>query len=494
MSRWSPLSLAALFVLVITQDLPAQLLPDPTPERCSALTRTTSAREWLDRAARAVLPDDTTNRVLAWRASHDTPLWEQSDRMYAPHIPNANLTERWFDWQSGVEGRGSIERRTAAGQRPPQLYDYARIYAARDTMVTAWPEMQARLFRYGAFNPWLVLRAWRQHAANARPIQRCLYRDAWRVVLERDGERLYLSESDGVPVKLERTESHYLWGQVKAEYLWSTWWGVTGGGSYPNAAFRFFDGALYDRAGVSQFQMRLVPRDSAPRLDVTGAQSASPSPAFDLPDTIRVSDNTWVLQTRAYSHAVTLRRDTVFLFDATTSEARSRGDSAWIARLFPGRHPVVLVVTDLAWPHISGVRFWVARGATVVSHRASESFLRRVVDRRWTLNPDLLESTRQAAPFRFRAVDDSLRLAGGDIVIHALRNTSTETAVGAWIAPDRFFWAGDYVQGGGTSPYARDVVSTIRQLGLVPLTVGAQHVSTTPWPTLEARYPARYQP
>lgn len=491
MTRTSTLRIATLLALAITQDLHAQLLPEPTPERCVAGTGSTTASQWLDRAARAVLPADTVDRVLAWRGSHDTPLWEQSDRMYAPHIPNATLTERWFDWRTGVEGRGSIERRTTPGQRPAQLYDYTGIYGSRDSTVVAFPAAFANNLRYGGFNPWLVLREWRHHAADARVAQRCLYRDAWRVVLERDGERLFLSESDAVPVKLERTESHYLWGQVKAEYLWSTWWGVTGGGAYPNAAFRFFDGTLYDRAGVFQFQVRLIPRDSAPRLDVAGAQPAPSATAFDMPDTIRVSDNTWLLQTRAYTHAVTLRRDTVFLFDATTSEARSRGDSTWIARLFPGRHPIVLVVTDLAWPHISGVRFWVARGATVVSHRASESFLRRVVDRRWTLNPDALESTRQAAPFRFRAVDDSLRLAGGDIVVHALRNTSTETAVGAWIAPDRFFWAGDYVQGGGTSPYARDVVSTIRQLGLVPLTVGAQHASVTPWPALDARYPAR---
>jgi hypothetical protein len=80
----------------------------------------------------------------------------------------------------------------------------------------------------------------------------------------------------------------------------------------------------------------------------------------------------------------------------------------WIGKLFPGPHPVAVVVTDLAWPHVAGVRYWVGAGATVISHRASEPFLREVVERRWTLAPDLRERRRAGTPFRFRSVEVSL--------------------------------------------------------------------------------------
>ena len=153
-----------------------------------------------------------------------------------------------------------------------------------------------------------------------------------------------------------------------------------------------------------------------------------------------------------------------------------------------------LVVTDLAWPHISGVRFWVARGATIVSHAMSEVFLRRVVDRKWTLSPDALEALRSSGTgprWSFRAVGDSLRLAGGVVTVHSMRGTSTEGAVGVWIGPDRFFWAGDYVQGTLTSPYQRDVVATIRALRLTPNKVGAQHVPLSDWSALSADSSAR---
>src|SRR5262245_61780730 len=105
------------------------------------------------------------------------------------------------------------------------------------------------------------------------------------------------------------------------------------------------------------------------------------------PDTERVSASTFLLRNRGYTEAVTLQRDTVFVFDATQGDERVRQDSAWIAALFPGRHPIAVVVTDLAWPHVAGVRAWVARGATIVSHRAAKPFLTEVVNRRWTQTP-----------------------------------------------------------------------------------------------------------
>src|SRR5262245_63206641 len=122
------------------------------------------------------------------------------------------------------------------------------------------------------------------------------------------------------------------------------------------------------------------------------------------PDTVRVSASTFLLRNRGYTETVTLVRDTVFVFDATQGEERVRQDSVWISALFPGRHPIVVVVTDLAWPHVAGVRAWVARGATIVSHRAARDFLTQVVNRRWTLAPDLLEKRRPRVALKFRAV------------------------------------------------------------------------------------------
>jgi hypothetical protein len=484
---------AVVFTIALPTTAPAaqQLHLPPSTERCSAAPAgTMTAAAWLERAAAVTLPADMNGRVLHYRVYHDFVLWEQSDRMYEPFIPNVADRDSWYDPQSGMIGRQPVERPLASGAWPAELMGPTDRYFIRDTVAMKIPDTSGRVGIVHTLNPWDVLRRFRDRAADVRVTGRCVYRDFPRIVLTLGDERLYITESDGTPIKLEREEPHYLFGQVRAEYLWTTWWGVKGGGRYPVASFLLYDGEVYHRHATGLGTAAMVSRDSIPKL-TPPATTTPPPPAFSMtadPDTVRVSADTWLLVTRAYTQAVTLQRDTVFVLDATSSEARARADSAWIARLFPGKHPVVLVVTDLAWPHISGVRFWVARGATIVSHAGSEAFLRRVIDRRWTRQPDALEQARGTAPFRFRGVTDSLRLAGGAITVHAMRGQSTEGAVAAWVPSASFFWAGDYIQGDPTSPYARDVAGTIRYLGLSPAKIGAQHVTISDGPDFLRRH------
>jgi hypothetical protein len=148
----------------------------------------------------------------------------------------------------------------------------------------------------------------------------------------------------------------------------------------------------------------------------------------------------------------------------------------------------VLVVTDLAWPHVAGVRFWVASGATVVSYRASRAFLEQIVAHHWTVKPDKLEIQRKRGPvtLRFRPVSDSLRLAGGDIGLYPIDGTGSEGALMAYVRKARFLWASDFVQS-TTDPtlYALEVWRAARRVGLDPLWVSAEHVPVTSWETID---------
>lgn len=203
------------------------------------------------------------------------------------------------------------------------------------------------------------------------------------------------------------------------------------------------------------------------------------------PDTVRIGANAFLLRTRAYTNAVVLARDTVFILDAQTGEDRARADSAWIGRLFPGRHPFVLVVSDLAWPHIAGVRYWVANGATVVSHEASRGFLQRVVARRWTDAPDLLERRRAHTAFRFRGIDSATTLAGGALQLIPIDGIGSEGSVMTWLPGETLLFAGDYVQRvDRPTAYAREVYDATVRAGLRPDRVAAMHLPVTPWATL----------
>ena len=114
---------------------------------------------------------------------------------------------------------------------------------------------------------------------------------------------------------------------------------------------------------------------------------------------------TYILANPGYREVVTKVGDDVFLLDATQGEQRAREDEEQIAKLFPGKHKLTVVVTDLAWPHVSGLRYWVASGAAVLAHKTAYNFLQSVIDRKWTLAPDFLEQHRETIKFKFTGVD-----------------------------------------------------------------------------------------
>ena len=181
----------------------------------------------------------------------------------------------------------------------------------------------------------------------------------------------------------------------------------------------------------------------------------------------------------------------IYLLDATQSEDRARQDADVIATLFPGPHKVNIVVTDLAWPHVAGVRYWVAQGATIVAHAAARGFLRQVVDRRWTLAPDSLEKRRQRDPKSVRMhripVREPTSVAGGALRLAPIDGIGSEVALMAYVAADRLLWASDYIQTiDEPGLYANDVMQAAQRADIHPERVAAQHLPLSEWKTVLA--------
>lgn len=460
------------------------------PRGCMREASGPTAAEWLRRSEEAVGMTLAAPGVVHFHGVEAQEQNYQSDRTYPPFFSSFVTRDLWFDPRTGVE-RIASEYTTLGGDFTPPTYvgTAAASYVPHgDTLVPAGPAHR-EILQTRALDPWAVLWDW-SAAGDAVVDGRCVYRDYARVVLRRSGpfgpERLFLDAKTAFPVKLERVEAHYLWGQQRVEYIYETWL-LDAGAAHPGAVFRVADGDVEVSRSVDRFL--LTRRDSAPPLAAPAGDTMSLAlPIFlqALPtDTARVGRHAFVLRNQGYGEVVALARDTVIVLDATQSEARARQDSAWIGRLFPGRHPVLLVVTDLAWPHVGGVRFWVASGATVVSRRTSRAFLERVVGRRWTRAPDKLERLRVRPPLRFRPVGDSLRLAGGDVVAYAIDGAASEGALAVYLPADRFLWGSDYVQDlSRPTLYALEVERAVARVGVHPATVAAEHLPATTWDDL----------
>ncbi len=481
-------SLAILFpvaALVAAVFQPGTAPSQATTERCRP-SAVRNADSLIQASISAIGLDRVAGRVRVSPATDVVSMKFQSDRMYPPYLRRtANLTVT-ADWE-----RAALRTEQTVGPNTiAYVSDGSRrvLYSPRGAQLV--PPRQANASDERALDPWMVLADWRG-AKDTHVVGECHYRDYWRTVIARrtdaGDERLYVDAKTGFPIKLDRRDRDLLWGDVHAEYLWSIW-APAGDAVAPQFAYRIVEGEVDHERIVQTFTLQ--PRDSTTRLEIAAdAKPMPPRSAPPPPDTVRVSANTYVLVTPSYTNVVTLQRDTVFVLDAQTSAERAQQDSAWIGKLFPGRHPIVLVVTDLAWPHIAGVRYWVALGVPVFSHRASRDFLRQVVDHRWTLEPDALEKRRRTVKLDFHAVEDRSDLAGGAVRLRSIDGVGSEGAVMAYIPSDRFLYAGDYIQPGGpgsfSAVYAREVRAAVQRAGFTPERFVAMHMKLGDWTDVE---------
>jgi hypothetical protein len=453
---------------------------------------TGDAHAVLQRAAHVIGLDVVSTKVLALRGSDVVVQDYQSDRTsYPPYLSDVEPIELWYAPASGVERRSASSAMAGYQYGAPTTIGTERAtYTARDTALTASEESHAAMYARRPLNAWAVVRDW-QADAGARVVERCTYRDYPRLVLTRNGargaERLFLDEKSGFPIKLERDEPHYLWGQNRVEYVYSTWQRV-GDAAIPGVSFRVVDGQTNVERNLNM--IRLLPSDSAPSLDLPPrtAPMGFAVPAFlrpSNPDTMRVAPNVFVLRNPGYAEMVALARDTVFLFDATQGDERARFDSVWIGKLFPGRHPIAVVVTDLAWPHIAGVRYWASLGTPIYTHRAAVRMLDSVIARHWTLAPDRLEQTKTRRAPRIRPVSDTLRLAGGDLLLFAIDGASSEVALAGFDNANGVLWGSDYIQDpNAPSMYLDEMCRALARVHRTPRTAAAEHIRVTPWEKL----------
>jgi hypothetical protein len=467
--------------------------PASLAQRTGVPPRPAAAREdpaaVLARAREVMGFDRAGQSVIHYRAVAAAEQNYQSDRTYPPFFSAMQVKEGWLDPRSGVERVAVQTTYPGGGPSPAQVSftDARRAFFLAKEQMRPLPHtyMQSRYL-----NPWNVIADWTA-AGGVRFVGHEVYRDYSRIVLARTtpyGEhRLFIDAKSGFPVKLDLQEKHYLWGQRHIEYLYADWT-QSAGVMIAGASFMLADG----KTEISQTlgDVEMIAHDKAPLLTLPeGSPPADELPPFLQPldlKVVQVGPKTYLLSNPGYTEAVTEIGDEIFLFDATQGEERAKKDAAAIAKLFPGKQKVTVVITDLAWPHVAGVRYWVASGATIIAHKAAREFLQSVIARRWTLAPDLLEQRRQTARLKFVGIDTTFRLAGGAISLHPIDGIGSEVALMGYVVADRFLWAADFIQTvAEPTSYTSEVWRATQRDGLHPERTAAEHLPLTPWSKIE---------
>jgi glyoxylase-like metal-dependent hydrolase (beta-lactamase superfamily II) len=172
-----------------------------------------------------------------------------------------------------------------------------------------------------------------------------------------------------------------------------------------------------------------------------------------------VGKGIWWLQGNGNAFSILFEFDDhLTLFEAPTSEARSKAVIDKARATVPSKPLTEVIVTHHHFDHTGGLRTAVAEGLTVIAHKGNEGIFREVASRKATLKPDLL--SKSGKTLKFRGMEDTLVLKDNsmEVVLYRLHdNTHAPYLITAFVPRDNILVQGDLIDMGWTQhPWAEN--------------------------------------
>jgi glyoxylase-like metal-dependent hydrolase (beta-lactamase superfamily II) len=160
-------------------------------------------------------------------------------------------------------------------------------------------------------------------------------------------------------------------------------------------------------------------------INVTGVQANPANAAMEAPDAVKhapvpqvvaasekLADGVWFIGGGTHNSVLIEYKDFLAVVEAPNSEERSLAVIAEAKRLVPNKPIRYLINTHHHWDHSSGIRTYVAEGATIITSESNKAYYEDAWKRPRTLEPDNLSRTPKKATFI--TVTDKYVLTDGD--------------------------------------------------------------------------------
>lgn len=308
--------------------------------------------------------------------------------------------------------------------------------------------------------------------------------------------RLLLNAWTYLPTMLELVRDDPMWGDV-TERRWFSFWTMHGGGlMYPRQTTTEWNGVPYIDTTVHDVQinptldetMFQIPEDAA-RTFAANATRSTGMNSLTLDPSRVAAVNDWVTQVAGGFNVHFVKQpDGLVILEATTTSSYSASVLALAEQRYPGVPIKAVVTTSDAWPHLSGIREYVARGIAVYALDLNVPILSRLIAAPRTIAPDALAKAPKAA--KLTAVSTRTTIGTGETRIELIpvRGEMGERMMLAWLPGGKLLYSSDLIQRGRTPgsffmPMMLAEVATAverENLGVIDRVIG-MHLPPTPW-------------
>ena len=265
---------------------------------------------------------------------------------------------------------------------------------------------------------------------------------------------LYVNVSTGQLTKLTTLENDHLRRDVEIEVAYEDWTPADGGLSFPNRVLVTLDGEqVHEETRTSiavnqPFDATLVelPTDVSPEFDQELADWGAANHhiyrmmAFiGFPfsgqntnvETVEIADGVHHVLGSSHHTLVIEQEEGIVVAEAPLHELRSEAVLTWIKATFPNKPITHVIPTHHHTDHSSGLRTYVAEGATVVVHPMAREFFENVFQAASTVLPDRLAQNPVSATIETLPADGAFTIpdAALPVEVYPLRNDHAEDMV-----------------------------------------------------------------
>lgn len=285
-----------------------------------------------------------------------------------------------------------------------------------------------------------------------------------------------------------------IWGDV-TEQRWYSWWDLQKGLWYPRQVTVEWNGVPFSDTSVMDLVVDAPVNDAdftIPAETAAAFATAKDRPAglatlaLDETKAIDVAPNV-VLLAGNWNVLLVRQPDGLVIVEAPISTKYSAQVLAAAAKRFPGVPLKAVVTTSDAWPHIGGIREYVARRLPIYALDLNVPILDRLARAPRTTDPDAL-SARPVAP-RWKPVSQLTTIGTGELRIQLMpvRGEAGERMMVAYLPGLRLAYSSDLIQPGRGGDFfmpgmiAEVVAAFEREQAGDPQQVVGMHLTPTPW-------------
>jgi hypothetical protein len=271
---------------------------------------------------------------------------------------------------------------------------------------------------------------------------------------------LYLNANTFLPTMVETKSfsaySHFwqVWGDVTTRTFYSYWTLESGGLRYPHQLDIFKNEYHVRSFTITKLKFNIeIPEDSFKvSEDVRTAYAKQPLMAIDdlplgRPDQPAHEIAPGIVNIPGrWNVAIVRQTDGIVIIEAPISSGYSAKVIEEAGRRFPGVPIKAVITTSDAFPHLGGVREYVARNVPVYALDLNLPILRRLIAAPHSISPDMLERNKRKPDFKVVMKKTVIGEGANRLEIYPIRSETGERMMMIYFPEHKLLYGSDLIQ------------------------------------------------